>query len=127
MDFRHVTRLAGVLARIVAVQPFQVRHLLRKRADLLAVRAQSPGYERMARAAHCGVPNMRRFRGTEPSRRGAHDALMASGNCKRTVFRMLVLGRGRGDDTDTVENLPRSEFFLRDLMTYRTGHSFSGL
>src|ERR1700694_194790 len=112
MDFRHVTRLAGALARIVAVQPFQIRHLLRKRADLLAVRAQSPGYERMARAAHCGVPNMRRFRGTEPSRRGADDALMASGNCKRTALRVLALGRGRVDDKAPVETLPRSEFFL---------------
>src|SRR6266403_2500636 len=111
MDFRHVTRLAGALARIVAVQPFQVRHLLRKRADLLAVSAQSPGYERMARAAHCGVPDMRRFRGTEPSRRGAHDALMARGNRKRTVFRMLVLGRGRVDNKPAVETLRRCECF----------------
>src|SRR5712664_46656 len=126
MDFRHVTRLAGALARIVAVQPFQVRHLLRKSADLLAVSAQSPGFERMAGAAHCGVPDMRRFRGTEPSRRGAHDALMASGNCKRTVFRMLVLGRRRVDNKTAVETLPRSEFFLRDLVAYRTGHAIFG-
>jgi hypothetical protein len=43
VHFGHVTRLATAFAWIIAVEPFEVWHLFRKRADLFPARPESLG------------------------------------------------------------------------------------
>src|SRR4051812_2230337 len=57
-NFRHVTRLAGIFLRIVAVLPFEIRHLLREEAEEFTARAKRFGVQRMAGGAQGGVANM---------------------------------------------------------------------
>src|SRR5476649_2738572 len=60
IHFRHMACLAAtVLCRITAVQPFLVRHLFGKSAELFASGAASCGDQRMATAAQRRIAYLR--------------------------------------------------------------------
>src|SRR5262249_23313961 len=61
VDFGHVTGLAGALLWVIAVQPFEVRHLLRKEPQVLAARPKRFGVQRVAGCAKGRVTNVSRL------------------------------------------------------------------
>ena len=86
MHLRHMARLAGAFVAIVTVQPLQIWHLFRQRANLFSARSQRFGIESVAAAAQSRVANLRSFLRNETSGGGQHDALVAVINDERAVL-----------------------------------------
>ena len=83
VHFGHVTRLATALAGIIAMEPFEVWHLLGKSADLFPARPESLGVQSVASTTQRRVENVRRHDSAistaaafvvESGRPGAHKA-----------------------------------------------------
>ena len=86
VNFGHVTRLAATTARIIAMQPFDIRHLLRKSADLFSARPESLGLQSVTGAAQRRVANVCRLGGQKAAGRGLHHALVPGVNGEGTVL-----------------------------------------
>ena len=86
MHFGHVTRLATTLGWIIAMEPFEVWHLLWKIADLFSARPQSLSVQSVASTAQCRVANVSGLSGHEAACRGLHHALVSGVDDERTIL-----------------------------------------
>src|SRR5260221_14722532 len=126
LDLRHVTALAAKFARIIAIQPFEVRHLFREGAGFLATRRKRRGVQRVAGGAKRGIVNMSGFRGAKTSGGGLHNVPASVVNDERTVLRMIILGPWSFYDEAAVEAFAGAKLFFSDLVAYRTRDAVFG-
>ena len=71
-DGGHVALLAGLLVLVVAVEPFNVRHLLRETACRFSCGVERGGVERVAGSAEAGLAKMIRLREGKAGGCGVH-------------------------------------------------------
>src|ERR1017187_3487469 len=121
LDFRHVAGLAGFALRVVAVQPFEIGHLLGEGAGFAAARAYRLCLEGVAAAAKGGGADVVGGGGHEAGGGGLHDASVACINDKGAILGAVVLVCGGGNGDVSAEGLRSAEAGRLDLMADGAG------
>src|ERR1700757_1004850 len=122
----HVALLARRLRGIVAMQPLQVRHLLRQVADIFAAITSRGGVKLVAGTAQSGIADVIAASGLESSGRSIHDVLVSRSNVEWPVLGARIFRRGRFHYESPVEAVAGSKFFFADLMADRAGYAIFG-